>query len=71
MYKFKIAKMQKLKIYLLKNGRQKIQSAAFENDIYKQIVFFLLIFSIEKINQKDMQVIFIIPYIHLHLHMQY
>ena len=30
--------------------------------IYKQIIFFLLIFSIEKINQKDIQFIFVIPY---------
>ena len=43
---------------ICKNIKYKIRvlSAAFEN-IYKQIIFFLSIFSIEKINQMDIEVI--------------
>ena len=34
---------------------------AFVNNINKQIIFYLFIFLIEKINQKDLHVIFVTP----------
>ena len=42
----------------VENIEFKAQHFAFENNIFNQVIFFLLILSNEKINQKDMQVIF-------------